>query len=763
MPSHCRAWNILVVSVMVLLGMSLGCSTNPTETKAKHMQRGDRYFKEGRYNEALIEYKNVVQVDPKDPDGHYKLALAYLKVGGLGNVRHGFAELSKTVEFKPDLSDAQLRLGELYLLSGDTKRARERAEIALELEPDSPEGQILLGKSHVLAKELDEGITALRKALELEPKRIATYIDLAVAYLAKHDTASAAHVLSQALQADPTSVTAHIAAGDFALTQQQAAEAEAHYKQAVELQPNSLPLRFRLGKFYTATQKLDQAEATFTEAALLKPEDEAAALALGDFYALIRNVDRARDVYLAADAKHPKSTHPKKKLAQLQLASGQAAAAMDTIEAVLDTNGRDFDALFIQARIYLALNKSVDAIEVLQRILKEEPKSAPAHFLLGVAFVQANDLPQARRELTEAVSIAPGMIQARLPLAALHQKDGSYDLALEQALEILRNHPQHVEAHLAAGDAYFGKKEWEKAREAYQQVTVLAPNVPVGHYKLGLTALWQKRTTEALSHFEAALTKQPSFTEALSAIMSVHVSKGEAQKALERGLAQVKRAPDNAVIYNLLGRAALVTRHQAQAETYFKKSLELDKTLLVSYMDLGRLYLRQNDPRKAVTELEAALAVNPELVQAHTMLGIVHEGLKEFDKAKASYERALQLSPKFAPAANNLAWLYAEQGGNIDTALALAQTAREQRPQDPLIADTLGWLYYKKHAYLRAISLLKEAAEQASDNPLIQYHLGMAYHQQGQKDLARKSLQVSLKLSASYPGAEEAKKVLGEL
>jgi Flp pilus assembly protein TadD len=145
------------------------------------------------------------------------------------------------------------------------------------------------------------------------------------------------------------------------------------------------------------------------------------------------------------------------------------------------------------------------------------------------------------------------------------------------------------------------------------------------------------------------------------------------------------------------------------------------------------------------------------------MLGTVHEGLKEYDKAKARYEQALRINPKFGPAANNLAILYADQGGDIDKALLLAQTAREQLPQDPLVADTLGWLYYKKNVNRYALSLLKEAAMKASDNPVIQYHLGLAYQKNGDMELAKQALQVSLKLNPSHPGAEEARRLLGHL
>ncbi|MBI5745822.1 MAG: tetratricopeptide repeat protein, partial [Nitrospirae bacterium] len=141
----------------------------------------------------------------------------------------------------------------------------------------------------------------------------------------------------------------------------------------------------------------------------------------------------------------------------------------------------------------------------------------------------------------------------------------------------------------------------------------------------------------------------------------------------------------------------------------------------------------------------------------------IYDSLQDFEKAKIEYEVALKIDPKFAPAANNLAWNYSEHGGNLDVALSLAETAREKLPEDPSIADTLGWIYYKKGAYLRSISLLKEGAEKLESNPLVRYHLGMAYYKNGDKDQAKKELAASLKQNSNYPGADEAKRVLQEL
>ena len=69
--------------------------------------------------------------------------------------------------------------------------------------------------------------------------------------------------------------------------------------------------------------------------------------------------------------------------------------------------------------------------------------------------------------------------------------------------------------------------------------------------------------------------------------------------------------------------------------------------------------------------------------------GTIHEQRDDIPKARESYEKALALNPRFAPAANNLAWILSEHGGDRDRALALAQTAKEQAPEDPRVSDTL--------------------------------------------------------------------------
>jgi Flp pilus assembly protein TadD len=133
------------------------------------------------------------------------------------------------------------------------------------------------------------------------------------------------------------------------------------------------------------------------------------------------------------------------------------------------------------------------------------------------------------------------------------------------------------------------------------------------------------------------------------------------------------------------------------------------------------------------------------------------------DAAAATYRKALAIDPHASVAANNLAWLYAERGGNLDVALQLAQTAKRDMPQQPEVNDTLGWIYYKKNLPQIAVSALQDSVAAAPGNATFQYHLGLTYARLGDKVKARAALERALQLDAQFDGAADARRVLAGL
>ena len=114
-------------------------------------------------------------------------------------------------------------------------------------------------------------------------------------------------------------------------------------------------------------------------------------------------------------------------------------------------------------------------------------------------------------------------------------------------------------------------------------------------------------------------------------------------------------------------------------------------------------------------------------------------------------------------AANNLAYIYAEEGGNLDVALQLAQAAKQKLPEVPEITDTVGWIYYKKELPGMAIPLFEQAVAKDPNSAIYRYHLGLAHLKNGDKPKARAALELVVKNSPQAPEAEEARKALASM
>lgn len=756
-----RSWGALTFTCALMMFVEVSCDwVSPEAKKSQHLDRATRYVEKGQYQEAIIEYRNVVQADPNDGDAHYRLALVHLKIGGLSNLQAAFSELNKALELDKTNRDAQLKLGELYLLGNEPAKARKQAEIVLVSAPQDTEGLILKGRSLIYEQHYTDGIAELKKAIELDPKNIRTYIELARAYVFSKNPDAGEAALKQALTIDPRSIEILVALGDLRITTGKPDQAESFYKQVLDIAPQTDELYLKLAGFYQRYGKLGEAEDTLQKLATIKPTDEKPHIYMGDFFTSTGQHDRARSSYLRATEVSPNSVIARDKLILHYLDTGKTEEAEAKVKDILGKNSTDLMGRFFNARLRLAKNNAEEAISILQGVVRDEPRFAGAHHFLGVAFMRERQIIRARGAFAEAVKANPNLSESRTALAELYLAEGSLDLALEQAQAAIQLNPRNVQAAIISGDVYLRKGDVVKSKQVFEAVAQALPKEAIGPYRLGLVARAEKNDAKALAYFEEALDRKPAAIEPLAQIATIKIEQGKASEARERVTKQFEASPNNPHFYNLLGQLWLKTKDLGQAESAFEKAIELDNSLISAYLNLGQVYHQAGKTDQAAKEYETVLQKDPRQIQAHMMLGIIHEGRKEHEKAQGHYEAILKVSPQFAPAANNLAWILVDHGGNIDVALSHAQMARERQPNDPNIADTLGWIYYKKNANLLAVSLLKEAVDKLPNEPVVHYHYGMAQKKTGDAAGAKKALQTALKLNPNFPGSEEARKTL---
>ncbi|MEE8164799.1 MAG: hypothetical protein V3T64_04455, partial [Myxococcota bacterium] len=124
-----RMLGIFFLVLVVMLG---GCASDD-ERLAEFMERGEAYVEQSLNEEAIIEFKNVLQIDPNHARAHEALSIAYLVVS---KPREAYWEMSETVRLDPTNINARLRYGSISAVVGDHDLAREQADAILELDPN---------------------------------------------------------------------------------------------------------------------------------------------------------------------------------------------------------------------------------------------------------------------------------------------------------------------------------------------------------------------------------------------------------------------------------------------------------------------------------------------------------------------------------------------------------------------------------------------------------------------------------------------------
>ena len=144
--------------------------------------------------------------------------------------------------------------------------------------------------------------------------------------------------------------------------------------------------------------------------------------------------------------------------------------------------------------------------------------------------------------------------------------------------------------------------------------------------------------------------------------------------------------------------------------------------------------------------IKQAIKIEPDNPRYIFRLGVVYDKANKKQDSMAAMRRVIELDPKHANALNYLGYTYADLGQNLDEAERLIKEAMKHKPNDGYITDSLGWVYYKKGQFDKALLYLKRAVELVPDDPIMLEHIGDAYLKLNDRPNALKYYQKSLKV-----------------
>jgi len=532
--------------------------------------------------------------------------------------------------------------------------------------------------------------------------------------------------------------------GDFRLAAEELQQALVH-------DPRSPQLRLALAEVLARMAQLPRAEEEARralEADAKGPSAAEAHLLLGKLAALQRQRDRAVAELRAAIA--------------VQLANAQGKTGDD---AALDP-----DPWRLLGEIQLEAGEEEAAARTFEELAARVPGEGGGFREMGRYFLERKDLDRAERYLRKAVEKDPGDVEAWRKLAQMEEGRRRPDAARTDYEALLRHDPDDGDALLAlgrislrAGDldaarAWFGQLfrvardeggarlgvafAWLDARRSADALQVaedgLAATPTDGRlrYAKGLALQDQKRWAGAAEAFAAVLPEEGELYASARASLAYSLSQAgrhdDAARALEPALAQrprdVRLVTMKAYVLERAGRpadaVALLEKavKEREGEPGGGGSAELAEALASSLQKAGRV-------ADAIAALKKALAARPDDGDLGYALAIAYEKAGDHEAAVAAMQRVLARDPEHADALNFIGYSWAERGVRLDEAEKLVEQALQLRPDSGYFTDSLGWVYFQKGDFVRAVTTLEKADALSGPEPTILEHLGDAYRQ----------------------------------
>lgn len=761
----------------------LGACDSAEERAEAHFQSGLAFLEDGDVDRALVEFRNVFQLNGR----HKEARLTY---AGLerdrGNISGSYGQYLRLIEQYPDNLEGRRALAEMALETGNWDELERHGAAAAELAPDDLGIQSLnntLAYSDAIrrsnAAEAEFAVHLARGLVHDDPG-LMTARQVVIDHLVRNqDWHDALAEIDAALATDPGLSSLYAIRLGTLQELGRTAEIEEQLTQMAARFPGDEGVKQMLLQHYIDHRNLDAAEQFLRADADPDSEDHLAVqrlVAFLDQYRGSRSALAEMDQIISQGG--PNTARFKAMRAVLRFRTGDVQTAIGEMEALLDgadrtTETRELEVEF--ARLLFQAENPVGARALIEAVLVEDPTQVDALKFKSAWLIEEDETGEAIVLLREALGQEPRDPQLMTLMARAHERNGDRalkgemlalavevslsapqeslryarhlitenDLTIAESVLIdsLRLTPDNSELLVALGQLYLQMKDWGRLETVIRTIDDLDDPDARGivHYLKTEMLVAQERTDD-LTTFLTQLANDPDF--GLSAEITLVRSmllRGEITDALGRLDRLLEESPESLPLRFVKAYALAGAGQHDDAETLFRAMLKDQPDTAGVWMALHTLQIEQGNPDKAQAVLDDALAALPDDPNLLMMQAAGQERARQMDDAIDTYEKLYTLNSRSQVVANNLASLlttHRTDDESLQRAFTLARRLRGTRV--PAFQDTYGWIAYRLGNYEEALQYLEPATKELPDEPLVFYHLAKTYIMLGRdKDALR--------------------------
>lgn len=789
--------NIKIIALILLVCQLAGCGSKE-ESKAKYMEQGKSLLEQARYEKALLAFKNILQIDPKNSEAYYQMAEIFSKQG---EIKKAFGFYRNVMSLDETHLMARVRTGQLFLLSRNIKVAEQLLEEVVALAPENVDVLLFQAGIDAVKNNNDAAIVSIKKVLEREPDRASAIVMLASINATKGEIDKAIKILKDAEANNPENESMHLLLAQMYNKQKLKAEVENELKTLIKIKPQSLRYYKRLALFYASDKQQNKAEKVLRDAVRQLPDDETAVPLLIDFIAKNQSMDMAITELQSLIKQKPEVYPLRFKLFSMQLNDKQGEAAEATLNkiieldklgpaglearnalamylvtqnkidqakrltnAVLTENPRDSSALTIRGQFALSENRILDAIADFRAVLVGQPENIKVLKFLSSAQQANNDIELAIENLEKVVEFSPQDISTRQNLIELLVITNNSIQAEQHINSLLKLEPKNKKAYENLFKLKLSKKDWDEAQTIATRFQTELDDKAKGLYMSAVAYQVEGVFNKSIDAFKQVLAIKPRSVEPLTQLIKSYLAQDKVAEAISFLNQLDKEKEDNFVAYNLLGELYLRDNKDAAAEKAFRKSILIKPEWFNSYRNLGLLFIKNKAPSAAKLVLRSGFEKTNASLELTNDLAVIYQNEGSYDEVIKLYDEAYEKHPNSDVVVNNLASYITEyQATEEGLARAEKMAVILENSSNPNMLDTVAWVAYKQGRFEKAQKLLEKSIGKGAVSPEINYHLGMAYFKQDKIDLAKMQLEKAVLSTFEFMNIEQARRVLKEI
>ncbi|MFZ1685690.1 MAG: tetratricopeptide repeat protein [Candidatus Zixiibacteriota bacterium] len=363
----------------------------------------------------------------------------------------------------------------------------------------------------------------------------------------------------------------------------------------------------------------------------------------------------------------------------------------------LATKPSYLDPLLLLGYVFYAKNELVKAREYFEKYLAAQAAYNPADeteniilvnlggradalFNLGVLAEMAGEKRQARDYFAETLRINPRYHSANLALARYYLQENEIDLAAKYFAAQVEVGKHIVESRLALAAIATQKEKFEEALQHYSQVLESTPNHVSAVTESARCLIKLNRTAEAVRVLESSVKAGCSDENVLALLAESSSQVGAIAQAIGYYTTLIKKYPDSPVYINDLANCHYRQGEFDQAETLYRKALDLGVAAIETRRNLGLTLARQQRGTEAISELKQYLRECPGDADVQHVLGDLYLSAGSAPDALTHFEQYLRQNPNDGRAFFRLAECYLLMG-HKDSAILGYQRSLQLDPQ----------------------------------------------------------------------------------